>query len=50
VEQRAAVIDPHGSIPAVAMNASATKKDETRSAKEKKVYARRKKPVLRSSN
>ena len=50
VEQRAAVIDPRGSIPAVAMNASATKKDETHSAKEKKIYARRKKPVLRSSN
>jgi hypothetical protein len=50
VEQRAAIIDPRGSIPAVAMNASATKKDETHSAKEKKIYARKKKPVLRSSN
>ena len=50
VEQRASVIDPRGSIPATAMNASATKKDETHSAREKKIYARRKKPVLRSSN
>lgn len=50
VEQRAAVIDPHGSIPAAPMNASASKKDETHNANAKKVYAKKKKPVLRASN
>jgi hypothetical protein len=50
VEQRATVIDPHGSIPAAPMNASASKKDEAHSASAKKLYAKRKKPVLRANN
>ena len=50
VEQRAAMVDPHGSVPATSMNASTARKEEPHTAKEKKVYARRKKPVLRSSN
>lgn len=50
VEQRAAVIDPHGSVPATPMNASASKRDEAHNASAKKLYAKRKKPVLRSSN
>lgn len=50
LEQRAAVVDPHGSVPASSMNASATKKEEIHSAKEKNMYAKRKKPVLRANN
>src|SRR6185437_13844129 len=50
VEQRAAMLDPHGSSSAASMNASASRKDETHNASAKKVYAKRKKPVLRSSN
>lgn len=42
VEQRAAVMDPHGSVSAAATNAH--------NASTKKVYAKRKKPVLRASN
>jgi len=50
VVQRAALIDPHGSVPASSMNASASKKEETHSTSAKKLYARKKKPVLRASN
>ena len=42
VEERAAVVDPHGSVSAAATNAH--------NASTKKVYAKRKKPVLRASN
>lgn len=42
VEQRAAVMDPHGAVAAAPTNAH--------NASTKKVYAKRKKPILRASN
>jgi hypothetical protein len=50
MEQRAAMLDPHGTISTALMNASAGKKDEAHGASAKKMYAKKKKPVLRSSN